>query len=119
MSLTTLSVLCFVLAALGGLVLALRAFTGRELPWALAIGHGTLGAAGLVILLLAVAGGAGSPLVLGGLAVLLVAALGGFYLVSFHLRGKPHPRPVILVHALAAIAGVGLLIAAILVGSAA
>lgn len=116
---TTLSVLCFVLAALGGLVMAFRAIGGRPIPWALAIGHGALGAAGLVILLLAVAGGAGGTLRLAGLATLVLAALGGFYLLSFHLRGIAHPKGVILVHALAAVIGVGLLIAAILVGSAA
>lgn len=116
MSLTTLSILCFVLAALGGLLLAFRALGGRELPWALAAGHGALGAAGLIILILAVAGGSGGTLVLTGLAVLVLAALGGFYLLSFHVRGLTHPKAVILVHALAAVAGVGLLIAAVLVG---
>lgn len=119
MSLTTVSILCFLVAALGGLVLAFRALGGRELPWALAIGHGALGAAGLVLLLVAVLGGAGGQLALAGLVVLALAALGGFYLLSFHLRGKTHPRPVILVHAGAAIIGVGLLIAAVLFGPAA
>lgn len=119
MDLTTLSVLCFVVGALGGLVLAFRAIGGRPIPWALAIGHGALGAAGLVILLLAVAGGAGGTLRLAGLAALVLAALGGFYLLSFHLRGIPHPKAVILIHALVAVTGVGLLITAILAGPAA
>lgn len=119
MSLTTVSILCFLLGALGGLVLAFRALGGRELPWALAIGHGALGAAGLLLLLVAVMGGAGGQLTLAGLIVLVLAALGGFYLLSFHLRGRTHPAPVILVHALAAVIGVGLLIAAALFGPAA
>lgn len=119
MNLPTIAVFCFVLAALGGLVMALRAFSDRDLPWALAIGHGALGAAGLVVLLTAVLSGPGSGLLLASLVVLVVAALGGFYLLSFHVRGHRHPRAVIVVHALAALAGVGLLIAAILVGGAA
>ena len=39
----------------------------------------------------------------------LVAALGGFYLAAFHLRGQSGPKPVVVVHALAAVAGVVLL----------
>ena len=43
------------------------------------------------------------------LALLLVAAVGGFYLAAFHLRGQSGPKPVVVVHALAAVAGVVLL----------
>lgn len=40
------------------------------------------------------------------LVVLLVAALGGFFLVSFHLRGKPHPKIVAIIHPAVALLGV-------------
>jgi hypothetical protein len=42
-----------------------------------------------------------------GLALLLlvVAALGGFFLASFHLRQRPGPRPVVLIHAGVAVIG--------------
>lgn len=119
MSLTTLAIVCFVLAALGGLVMALRVFADRPIPTPLAIGHGVLGAAGLVALLVAVLAGPGGPLLLAGLAVLVVAALGGFYLLSFHVRGQRHPRAVIVVHALVAVVGVGLLIIAVIFAGAA
>lgn len=118
MSLPTIAVICFVLAALGGLVMALRVFGGRDIPWPLALGHGVLGAAGLVVLLFAALSGP-TGLVLSGLAVLVLAALGGFYLLSFHIKGNAHPRGVIVIHALIALAGVGLVIAAILTGGAA
>ena len=39
------------------------------------------------------------------LAILVVAALGGFYLLSFHIRKERHPKAVIVVHALIAVAG--------------
>lgn len=41
--------------------------------------------------------------------MLVVAALGGFYLLSCHVRGIPHPKPVVVIHALAAVCGVGVL----------
>jgi FtsH-binding integral membrane protein len=37
--------------------------------------------------------------------VLLVAALGGFYLLTFHIKKQQHPRAVIVVHALVAVIG--------------
>ena len=45
---------------------------------------------------------------------LVIAALGGFFLASFHLRGRPGPKPVVALHALLAVTGVGLLASAVL-----
>jgi hypothetical protein len=47
-------------------------------------------------------------------AVLALAALGGFFLLSFHLRGKPHPWVVVVLHALLAVGGLGCLVFALL-----
>jgi hypothetical protein len=46
-----------------------------------------------------------------GLALLLlaIAALGGFFLASYHLRKQPGPRPVVLIHAGVAVIGFVLL----------
>lgn len=95
----------FALGALGGLVMALRAFRGEAIPTVLAAGHGVLGAAGLVLLLFAVVTGIGGTTATIALAILVVAALGGFYLLSFHIRKEHHPKAVIVIHALIAVAG--------------
>jgi hypothetical protein len=63
-----------------------------------------LGAAGLFMLFLAVLGGEGG-LVLFGFIVLLVAALGGFYLAYRHLNQQVAPGGIVIVHAGAAVAG--------------
>ena len=39
------------------------------------------------------------------LAILVVAALGGFYLLSHHLRGSVSPKGVVLIHAGVAVVG--------------
>lgn len=100
----------FLVDALGGLIMAVRAFGGLTIPPLLAGAHGLLGAAGLVLLLAISLSGTvreiNSERVLG---ILTAAAMGGFYLVSFHMRGKALPRPVIVVHALTAVIGVGVL----------
>lgn len=104
----------FVVAALGGLVMAVKLFRGQHPPWALSLLHAALGAAGLVLLLVAVVGGTAGTRVAAALVVLVVAALGGFYLASLHLRKTIAPRVVVIVHAAVAAVGVVTLITALL-----
>jgi hypothetical protein len=47
------------------------------------------------------------------LGLFIVAALGGFGLFSFHLRKKDLPIPLVLVHAVVAVAGFLSLVAAV------
>lgn len=104
----------FALGALGGLVMAMRAFRGQAIPVPLAIGHGLLGAAGLVLLVIGVLAGTAGQTATIALVLLLVAALGGFYLLSFHIRKQQHPRAVIVIHALVAVIGFLTLLVAIM-----
>jgi hypothetical protein len=104
----------FALGALGGLFMAVLSFQGKPLPVAVAALHGLLGASGLVLLILGVLMGMGGGTARIALIVLLVAALGGFYLLSFHIRKQRHPRAVIVVHALVAVIGFLTLLTAIL-----
>ena len=104
------AVIVFAIAAVGGLILAMHVLRNRFAPWLLSIVHALLGAAGLVLVLLAVIGGGGGSLILGALLTLAVAALGGFFLASLHLRKRLPPRAVVIVHALLAIIGFGLLV---------
>lgn len=99
----------FAVTALGGLILALRVFSGGTPPWALSLLHGAFGAAGLVTLYLAIAGTGASQLAWISLGLFVAAALGGFFLASFHLRGKPHPKAIVAVHALVAVTAFAIL----------
>ena len=103
------AVVLFLLAALGGIVMALKIFRDGVPAMPLALGHGALAAVALVLALLAVVGTEAAPLARIGVGVLVVAALGGFFLFSFHLRGKPHPKAVVVLHSVLAVAGVGCL----------
>ena len=105
MTLAIVAAVLFGVAALGGLVLAVMRFRGRELPpLGLALVHGLVAASGLVLLIVAVAGGPAGKLALIALVGFLIAALGGFGIFSFHLRKKALPIPLIAVHALVAVA---------------
>ena len=108
------AIVLFLIGALAGLAMAVKIFRGQTLAWSLTLVHGVLVASALLVLAIAVWQGAGDSYGLTGLGVLLVAALGGFYLLSLHLRRKNHPKPVVVVHALLAVTGVLILLAAVL-----
>ncbi len=110
----TWSIALFVVAALGGVLMAISVFNNRLPNMGLALAHGGLAAAALLIALYAVIIGEVPAMVRYGAALLVVAALGGFFLFSFHLRRKAHPKPVVVLHALLAVAGVGCLLLAVL-----
>src|SRR4051794_31847686 len=95
-----LSVILFAVAALGGLVLGVLGLRQRNLPMWLSLIHGAVAAAGLVTLILGILQGNAGTLLIVSLVLFVIAALGGFVLFSYHLRGKPHPKGLIVIHAL-------------------
>ena len=110
----TYALIVFAIAAVGGLVLASSVLRGKLAPWALSILHALLGATGLVLLLLGVMGGSGAGRAVAALGLLVVAALGGFYLASMHLRKTVAPKAVVFVHAGVAVAGFLVLLSVVL-----
>ena len=104
----------FAIAAVGGVVLALHVLRGKFAPWALSLVHALLGATGLALLILVVFQGLRGSLVVWSLAAFLVAALGGFYLASAHLRKRLPPAIAVVGHASLAVVGFVLLLIAVL-----
>jgi hypothetical protein len=110
----TYALILFAIAAVGGATMAVMHFRGQTPPrLALAVLHGALAAAGLVVLLVAVMGTgvSGAPALALGLFVL--AALGGFGLLSFHLRGRSLPNGLVIGHGLLAVVAFLILAAAV------
>jgi uncharacterized membrane protein len=102
-----LAVLIFAIGAVGGLVMATRVLRNQLAPWALSLLHAALGATGLVLTAIVVLGKseAVSSVVPIALLVLVVAALGGFFLASFHARRQLPSRGVVFTHAGLAVVG--------------
>ena len=105
----TYALIAFAVAALGGLVLAAHVLRGKFAPWALSLLHAVLGATGLVLLIMLLQGLAAGPVLI-GFGLLVLAALGGFFLAAYHLRKKLPPKPVVLIHASVAVIGFLLLL---------
>lgn len=108
------ALLVFAIAAIGGMVLAASVLRGRLAPWAISLVHALLGATGIALLLWAVLQGATPTLVSAALGLFVLAALGGFYLASIHLRRKVAPKAVVLVHASVAVIAFLTLLTAVL-----
>lgn len=105
----------FAIAAVGGLTMAYIHFKrDRNPPGALAALHGILAATALLILIWSVVQLGASTSVGWALGLFVVAALGGFFLVSFHLRKKRLPSPVVVIHALVAVVAFLLLLVGIM-----
>ncbi|MDB5913622.1 MAG: hypothetical protein JWP22_2297 [Ramlibacter sp.] len=107
------AVVLLAITGAGGLLMAGMRFTGRPRPpdW-LAMLHGLLAGSGLTLVLYTAftAGLAANALL--GLAVMVLAALGGLILnLRYHTQGEALPVWLVLVHA--AVAAVGLVIFAI------
>ena len=101
----TNALIVLTITAVGGLFLAAKVLTGKLAPWSVSLIHAALGATGLVMLIMIVLGGEGSDRVLLGFVLLVVAALGGFYLAYLHLKKDVAPKKVVVVHAGVAVAG--------------
>ncbi len=99
------AILIFAIAAIGGLILASSVLRNKLAPWALSIIHALLGAAGLVVLIVMALDGSAPGRLTAALGLLVLAALGGFFLASFHMRNKIAPKAVVFVHAGVAVVG--------------
>ena len=103
------------LAALGGLTLATIRLLGTPRPptW-MALGHGTVAAAGLGLLIYAAIDHGIPSLAQIALGLIVLAALGGMTIfLGFHMRQKPLPIPLVVGHGLIATTGYVLLLVAI------
>lgn len=110
----TYAIVLFAITAVGGLVLASKVLQGNLAPWVLSLIHALLGAAGLVILGMAALDASSPDQVKIALGLLVVAALGGFFLASEHLRQKVAAKSVVIIHAAVAVVGVLTLVSVIL-----
>ena len=102
-----LAVLIFAIGAVGGLILASSVLSGRLASWGLSLVHAAVGATGLVLTGVLVLRGAeeAQGIIPIALLILVVAALGGFFLASYHARKIVAPRAVVFIHAGAAVTG--------------
>lgn len=101
----TFLILVLAIAAVGGIFLASKVFAGQLAAWPLSIVHALLGATGLIMLIMVILEGSGNGRLTAALGLLVVAALGGFYLASIHAKGNVAPKNIVIIHAGVAVAG--------------
>jgi hypothetical protein len=108
------STVLLAIAAAGGLIMAGIRFVGdRQPPASLAMLHGFLAAAAVTLLLYAAATVGLPGMALAALVLFVAAAGGGVILnLNYHWKQLPLPKELIIGHAVAAVAGFVLLLAA-------
>lgn len=113
----TVAVICFAVAAAGGITMGAMRLRGRELPPVLlAILHGLLAVSGLTALIISVISGAKAGIVVYvAMCGFVFAAIGGIFLLTFHLRKKQMPVAVLGLHGSLAVASFVVLLAAVLI----
>ena len=118
-SMLQVSVLLFLVAALGGVTMAGIRFAGKHNPPAwLAMFHGLLAAAGLTLLAYAALAEGVPAMAQLALLLFLVAASGGAVLsLRYKWNNLLLPAWLVIVHALAAVLGFVLLAAVVLLGA--
>lgn len=103
----------FACAAICGVLLATHVLRSKMAPWALSILHVLFAATGLLTLATLALGGEETQRYALALILFVVAALGGFFLASFHLRQKLPPKGVVILHAGIAIVSFIILLTAV------
>lgn len=111
MSLNFVALGLYAVAAIGGLIMALRAFKGQGSPIMMAILHLGFAGAGSLTLAAFIFGGAVATGYTVALACYVLAALGGLYLGSFRFREGFPGTTLIYGHAGLAVVGTLTLVA--------
>jgi glucose uptake protein GlcU len=108
------AVILFALAAIIGLTMAVGHFRGKTPPKAgLAILHGLLAVTGVILLLLGIQEIGFGTAHTWALVLFVVAALGGLLLVYHHMKQRPLPNAVVVIHGLVAVVAFLVLLTAI------
>jgi FtsH-binding integral membrane protein len=97
------------LAALVGGWLALRHLRGRGVPRSAGVAHASVAAAGVATLALAAAMVGLPKAANAALLCVVLALIGGVFVLLFRLQGERPPMFMVALHALAALVGVALL----------
>ena len=108
-SMLTVAITMFLIAAVGGLTMAIFIFKGRYPPFFLIGFHGFFGLGALALAIWST-GLPGTPsIVVYGIVAVLLAAIGGILLISFQFRDEKQPKIIVVLHGLAAVSGVSCL----------
>lgn len=94
------AIICFSLAALLGMALLSFVIKGKKIPKIIALTHGPLALAGIILLIIYAYLNGHGPIA--SLTLFIIAALGGLTLFYKDMTGKPVPAWMALAHGMLA-----------------
>jgi len=98
------------LAILFGIIILNAILKNKRTPKPMVFLHGAFALFAILVLIGFVAAGNTDGLLIGALAILVIAALGGLYVFTIDMKKQTIPKIVVLLHALLALGGFGVLI---------
>lgn len=105
------AIVLFLIAACFGVVILKNILQNHRKPRTVVLMHGTFAFFGLLIAITyMISQEYISPILVTGIVLLILAAMGGFSLLMFDLSKKPIPKVLALIHPLVALSGVVTLI---------
>lgn len=108
------AIVLFIIGAIFGLTILTAILRNKPTPKFSVLAHGTFVVIALLVLISAVASHPGSTLLLVSVVLFVLAALGGFTLLSFDIRSKPIPKVIAIVHPLVAVSALVCLVIAVM-----
>ncbi len=108
--LITAAIILFCIAAIFGLVILTAILRNKPTPKLFVLIHGPLAATALVLVIIDVVKGHTEALLIASLVILIIAALGGFFLYTLDSLKKQIPKPLAILHPLIALSGLVVLI---------
>jgi hypothetical protein len=106
-----LAAIClFIIAAGFGLVILTAILRDQPTPKPFVLIHGPLAALAIVLVVIDVARGHAAGLLIASLIIFIVAAIGGFTLLTLDTLHKRIPKPLAILHPLIAVTGLIVLI---------
>jgi len=100
----------FIIAAIFGLIILTAVLKNQPTPKLMVLMHGTFAFIALLMMIAYTAAGHTATLLITSLVLLVIAALGGFTLLTFDMKDKSIPKTLALLHPFVAITGLVLLI---------
>lgn len=105
-----IAIILFLVAAFFGLFVLSAILKDKKTPKGMVLAHGIFAFIALLVTIAYIAGGHVDTLLITSISLLILAALGGFTLLTIDIYKKPIPKMFAVMHPVFAITGVILLI---------
>jgi hypothetical protein len=104
------ALILFLIAAVFGLINLSAVLRNKRTKGLMVLAHGSFAVTALLVLISFIVAGHANPLLITSVSLFILAALGGFTLLTFDLSKKPIPKALALLHPAIALSAIVVLV---------